>query len=77
MVLNWPPVAVYPACSGLISAVPVLAPAGIASASTAAAAAPSASVARQRKLLIDIGPAPFFPSPERIGSQSHLTINAT
>jgi integrase len=38
MVLNWPPVAVYPACSGLISAVPVLAPAGTARPSAAATA---------------------------------------
>ena len=44
--------AVYPACSGLISAVPALAPAGIASASAAAAAAMSADAGRQRKLLI-------------------------
>ena len=52
MVLNCAPVAVYPACSGLICAVPVLAPAGIASASAAAAAARSTAAGRQGKLLI-------------------------
>ena len=41
MYLNCAPVAVYPTCSGLICAMPVLAPAGTANASTAAAAAPA------------------------------------
>src|SRR5215470_17307686 len=51
---NCAPVAVYPACSGLISVMPVIAPAGTARPSTAAAAAPavmSADAARQRMLL--------------------------
>ena len=64
MVLNWAPVAANPACSGLICAVPVLAPAGIASASTAAAAARSATAGRHGKLLIAM-PLPLFAHARR------------
>src|SRR5690348_5814897 len=56
MVLNLAPVAVYPACCGLIHLVPVTPPAGAASASTAAAAAPAvrSAAARRRTLLMNM-----------------------
>src|SRR5437764_1097345 len=78
MVLNWAPVAVYPACSGLSSAVPVLAPAGPASPSPAAAAAPaamSADARRQRRLLMDIDrPSSGWPERGRRDRPARETI---